>query len=67
MSDEPTMTINAYGTKEWRQNGQLHRIDGPAIEWANGVQGVAAERPTPPHRRPRRRVGGRLQGVAAER
>ena len=38
MSDEPTMTINAYGTKEWRQNGQLHRIDGPAIEWADGTK-----------------------------
>ena len=32
------MTINAYGTKEWRLNGQLHRTDGPAIEWANGTK-----------------------------
>ena len=21
---------------EWLQNGKLHRLDGPAIEWANG-------------------------------
>jgi hypothetical protein len=38
MSDEPTMTINAYGTKEWRLNDRLHRTDGPAIEWANGTK-----------------------------
>jgi len=24
------------GSKEWRLNGQLHREDGPAVEWANG-------------------------------
>jgi hypothetical protein len=23
-------------TKEWLVNGQFHREDGPAIEWANG-------------------------------
>ena len=38
MTDEPAIVINAYGTKEWRQNGQLHRIDGPAIEWADGTK-----------------------------
>ena len=21
---------------EWRQHGQIHRVDGPAIEWRNG-------------------------------
>ena len=21
---------------EWRQNGKRHRVDGPALEWANG-------------------------------
>lgn len=24
------------GTKEWRVNGQLHRLDGPAVIKANG-------------------------------
>ena len=30
--------VRAYdnGTKEWYQNGLLHRTDGPAIEHANG-------------------------------
>jgi len=28
--------IDTLGNKEWYQNGQLHRLDGPAIEWANG-------------------------------
>jgi len=32
------MTINAYGTKEWRQNGRLHRTDGPAVEYASGTK-----------------------------
>ena len=28
--------INGDGTKKWYLNGKLHRIHGPAIEWANG-------------------------------
>jgi hypothetical protein len=29
--------IDEYGDKVWRnEQGQLHREDGPAIEWANG-------------------------------
>jgi hypothetical protein len=24
------------GTKRWYLNGNLHRLDGPAIEWADG-------------------------------
>jgi hypothetical protein len=28
--------ISANGTKEWYLNGQLHRTDGPAMEWADG-------------------------------
>ena len=24
------------GTRAWRENGELHRTDGPAIEYANG-------------------------------
>jgi hypothetical protein len=30
------MSINENGNKEWRLNGLLHRIDGPAVEWENG-------------------------------
>ena len=31
------LEINQYGTKRWRlPNGDLHREDGPAIEWCNG-------------------------------
>lgn len=26
------------GYKGWRKNGQLHREDGPAIEWGFGKQ-----------------------------
>jgi hypothetical protein len=28
--------INADGTKQWYLNGQYHRTDGPAIEYASG-------------------------------
>jgi hypothetical protein len=28
--------IDANGTKWWWANGQRHRTDGPAIEWADG-------------------------------
>jgi hypothetical protein len=26
------------GRKEWRLNGKLHRIDGPAMEWISGTK-----------------------------
>jgi hypothetical protein len=26
------------GTREWYLDGQLHRTDGPAIEWASGAR-----------------------------
>jgi len=29
-------SINKYGTKRWYLNNKLHRIDGPAVEYANG-------------------------------
>ena len=35
-SQQPTVTTDKHGTKEWLLNGKLHRTDGPAIEWANG-------------------------------
>ena len=31
-------TIDSDGTKEWHLNGRLHRIDGPAREWADGTK-----------------------------
>jgi hypothetical protein len=31
------MTIDKIGTKRWRnKRGKLHRLDGPAVEFANG-------------------------------
>ena len=36
---QPTMTIDEYGDKVWRlKNGQYHREDGPAIEYADGTK-----------------------------
>lgn len=35
---EPTMTVDADGTKEWKLNGELHRTDGPAYEWDDGTK-----------------------------
>ena len=31
-----TVKVNQYGNKYWYQNGKLHRLDGPACEFANG-------------------------------
>jgi hypothetical protein len=33
---ESVVTINNRGDKSWYQNGERHRLDGPAIELANG-------------------------------
>ena len=30
------VTVDDYGTKSWFLNGELHREDGPAIEYADG-------------------------------
>jgi hypothetical protein len=36
---ESTMTVDALGTKFWRNsNGDYHRVDGPAIEYVNGIK-----------------------------
>jgi hypothetical protein len=35
-TDSLKCVIYPDGTKEWYTNGQRHRTDGPAIEWANG-------------------------------
>ena len=33
---EYTVKVNDNGSKQWYLNGERHREDGPAIEWANG-------------------------------
>ena len=35
-TEEPVMEIDKYGNKEWFLNGERHRTDGPAVEFANG-------------------------------
>ena len=35
---EYTVTVNEDGTKFWYLNGQRHREDGPAREFANGTK-----------------------------
>ena len=34
--NKPEYKIDEFGSKEWRLNGNLHREDGPALEWASG-------------------------------
>ncbi len=34
--NKPKCKIDAYGDKRWYLNNQLHREDGPAIEYADG-------------------------------
>jgi hypothetical protein len=36
MNNKPECIINEYGTKIWRLNGELHREDGPAVEYDDG-------------------------------
>ena len=38
MMTEPTRTVDAAGTQEWWVNSQRHRLDGPAVIYANGSQ-----------------------------
>ncbi len=33
---EPTMWVDDFGSKCWYLNGNYHRQDGPAVQWANG-------------------------------
>lgn len=35
---DSTCTINTCGTREWLLNDQIHRVDGPAIEYQNGTK-----------------------------
>lgn len=36
--DEPVLTVTPDGDKRWYLNGELHRLDDPAVEWANGAK-----------------------------
>lgn len=36
--NQTVVTTLPDGTREWRVNGQLHREDGPAIEYADGTR-----------------------------
>jgi len=35
---KPKMTIGAFGIKSWYLNGELHREDGPAVEYPDGIK-----------------------------
>jgi len=35
---KPILTELPDGYKEWWLNGQLHRLDGPAVEWKDGYK-----------------------------
>ena len=36
--NRPSCGTNRYGTKRWILNGQLHREDGPAMEYIDGTK-----------------------------
>ena len=36
--NQPTCKTLSDGSKQWTLNDQLHREDGPAIEWADGTK-----------------------------
>ena len=38
VEEQPQMTTNKYGTKQWWLHGKLHREDGAAVEWADGTK-----------------------------
>jgi hypothetical protein len=38
VEEQPQMTTNTYGTKQWRLHGKLHREGAPAIEWSDGAK-----------------------------
>ena len=33
---QPKMRVDKYGIKKWYLNSNLHREDGPAVEWSSG-------------------------------
>ena len=36
MTTTYTVQVSDIGTKRWYLDGKLHRVDGPAVEWADG-------------------------------
>ena len=34
--EQPQMSTSRYGTKSWHLHDKLHRVDGPAVEYADG-------------------------------
>ena len=36
--DKQVFCVNEFGDKYWCLNGQLHRENGPAVEYANGTK-----------------------------
>ena len=36
MNTDCEIKLDSDGTKYWYQNGELHRTDGPAVEFASG-------------------------------
>ena len=36
--NKPKCKIDEFGSKHWWLNGELHREDGPALEWADGTK-----------------------------
>jgi hypothetical protein len=38
MDNEPILKIDENGTKEWWLGDIYHRVDGPAIEYTDGVK-----------------------------
>ena len=38
MTNKPICETDGNGTKHWWLNGNLHRTDGPAVEYANGTK-----------------------------
>jgi hypothetical protein len=38
MNKQPILKINIEGTKSWWLNRELHRTDGPAVEYIDGIK-----------------------------
>jgi len=38
MKEQPECVVDEYGNMEWFLNGELHREDGPAVEYASGTK-----------------------------
>ena len=38
MENKPKYEIDGYGTKRWYLNDELHREDGPAVEYSDGTK-----------------------------